>query len=163
MNTPAEVFESAPTPQRHASTTAGTLQKRRKTQVSFATELWQMRVRSRIKTARIIRRLECHVLAIPDPELDKDKVVELSPTQIRAAEILLAKTLPNLQSVEITHNSSYDKLTTEQLREMLRERLAAMPGLILDMLPNVQLAQDLSKEPESAIEQPDQVLDYDSK
>ena len=46
--------------------------------------------RSRIAVARIIDRLQSHIQG----ELD------LSPTQISAAKILLDKVLPNLQSVE---------------------------------------------------------------
>lgn len=46
--------------------------------------------RLRIQTTMIVKRLESHLLG----------EVEMSSTQIRAAEILLNKTLPNLQSIE---------------------------------------------------------------
>ena len=47
--------------------------------------------RAKIKASQIINRLQKHI----------DGEVELESTQIRAAEILLNKCLPNLQSVEM--------------------------------------------------------------
>ncbi len=47
--------------------------------------------RKRIKTTMIVKRLIDHI----------DGNIELTATQIRAAEILLNKTLPNLQALEI--------------------------------------------------------------
>lgn len=46
--------------------------------------------RTRIKVGQIVNRLQSHV----------DGIVELSPTQVRAAEILLRKVLPDLAMVE---------------------------------------------------------------
>jgi hypothetical protein len=51
---------------------------------------WDQAVRERIKTSMLVNRLADHVSG----------VVELSATQVRAAEILLSKTLPSLSSVE---------------------------------------------------------------
>ena len=48
--------------------------------------------RKRIQTTMLVKRLEDHVVG----------ECELSSTQIRAAEILLKKTLPDLSSVEMT-------------------------------------------------------------
>lgn len=48
--------------------------------------------RDKIKTSQLINRLERHVLA----------ELELSATQLKAIEILLRKTLPDLASVEHT-------------------------------------------------------------
>lgn len=49
-------------------------------------------VRARIQTGVLTQRLQDHVLG----------KVELSPTQIRAADILLKKAIPDLQSTELT-------------------------------------------------------------
>ena len=49
--------------------------------------------RDSIKTSMLINRLMDHI----DPECD----ITMSPSQIRAAEILLNKTLPNLSATEI--------------------------------------------------------------
>lgn len=46
--------------------------------------------RAKIQTSQIINRLAKHILG----------KLELSPTQVRAAEILLKKTLPDLTNVE---------------------------------------------------------------
>ena len=53
--------------------------------------------RAKIQTSQLINRLSDHVLG----------KLELSPTQVRAAEILLKKTIPDLSSAEnkteVTH------------------------------------------------------------
>jgi hypothetical protein len=53
---------------------------------------WPQATRDRIKTSMLVNRLADHVLNGQD----------MSPTQIRAAEILLKKTLPDLSAQEIT-------------------------------------------------------------
>jgi hypothetical protein len=50
------------------------------------------KVRDRIKTSMLIRRLTDHVVG----------KVEVSPTQLKAIEILLKKSLPDLSSVDTT-------------------------------------------------------------
>lgn len=52
-------------------------------------------VRSKIQTSQLINRLTDHALGI----------IELSPTQVRAIEILIKKTLPDLSAVELTGDS----------------------------------------------------------
>jgi hypothetical protein len=52
----------------------------------------QEEVREKIRTSQLINRLQDH--AFGD--------VELSPTQIKAIEVLLRKNLPDLGAVEIT-------------------------------------------------------------
>lgn len=49
------------------------------------------RTRAKIQTSQIINRLQSHV----------DGDVELTNSQVRAAEVLLSKTLPSLSNVEI--------------------------------------------------------------
>ena len=56
-------------------------------------EGWDQNVRSRIQTSMLLNRLRDHVVG----------KVELSPTQIRAAEILLKKSIPDLTATEVTH------------------------------------------------------------
>ena len=53
-------------------------------------EGWAQSVRERIKTSMILNRLQDHTLGKCD----------LSNTQVRAAEILLRKTMPDLSQVE---------------------------------------------------------------
>lgn len=52
----------------------------------------QDEVRARIQTSQLINRLTDHALGH----------VELTPTQVRAIEILLKKSIPDLSSVELT-------------------------------------------------------------
>jgi hypothetical protein len=53
--------------------------------------------RLKIKTVALVNRLQTHALAKTDL---------MSASQIQAAKILLAKTLPDLQSVEFTGDKS---------------------------------------------------------
>jgi hypothetical protein len=52
--------------------------------------LHQDDVRAKIQTSQLVNRLTDHALGN----------VELSPTQVRAIEILIKKTLPDLQAIE---------------------------------------------------------------
>jgi hypothetical protein len=49
-------------------------------------------VRSKIQTSQLVNRLTDHALG----------KIELSPTQVRSIEVLIKKTLPDLQSIEHT-------------------------------------------------------------
>ena len=55
-------------------------------------KLHQADVRSKIQASQLVNRLTDHALGH----------TELSNTQVRAIEILLKKTIPDLQSVELT-------------------------------------------------------------
>lgn len=57
----------------------------------------QEETRARIQTSQLINRLQNHALS--------EEVNELKPSQLRAIEILLKKSLPDLQSTEITGDS----------------------------------------------------------
>lgn len=59
---------------------------------------WDESVRERIKTSMLVNRLTNHALGS----------VEMSPTQVRAAEILLSKTLPSLTSTALTVSDKRD-------------------------------------------------------
>ena len=54
--------------------------------------LHQDDVRAKIQTSQLVNRLTDHALG----------TIELSPTQVRAIEILIKKTLPDLQSVDLS-------------------------------------------------------------
>ncbi len=65
------------------------------------------RTRAKIQTSQLINRLISHV----------NGEVELSTTQVRAAEILLKKTLPDLSSVEVGSDPDKPmKMTFEWLK-----------------------------------------------
>lgn len=53
--------------------------------------------RERIKTTQLVNRLEKHALG----------EIEMEPTQVRAIEVLLRKSLPDLSAV--THSGDKDK------------------------------------------------------
>jgi hypothetical protein len=53
--------------------------------------------RERIKTTQLVNRLEKHALG----------EIEMEPTQVRAIEVLLKKSLPDLSAV--THSGDKDK------------------------------------------------------
>lgn len=75
-------------------------------------KLHQADVRSKIQASQLINRLTDHV----------DGKVELSMSQLRAAEILLKKSLPDLSSVEISGDpenplQTVTKVTIEPLNK----------------------------------------------
>lgn len=68
------------------------------------------RTRLKIKTSQLINRLNNHALG----------EIEMTASQIRAAEILLNKTLPNLAAMQVTadiqvssHEQMLDQLETQ--------------------------------------------------
>lgn len=64
-------------------------------------------VRQKIQASQLINRLQAHV----------DGQVELSATQVRAAEILLSKTVPNLASIESFNQTEVSVISTEPISE----------------------------------------------
>lgn len=64
--------------------------------------------RDSIKTSMLIKRVYGHAIG----------EVEMSPTQLRAAEILLKKTLPDLQSIDHTGD-----VTFTDARQLTRQEL----------------------------------------
>lgn len=67
------------------------------------------KVRERIKTSVIANRLMKHVLG----------QLELSPTQVRAAEILLRKCLPDLSAVEHSGETTHRSISELSRAELL--------------------------------------------
>ena len=69
-------------------------------------------VRTKIQTSQLINRLADHGLG----------KIELSATQVRSIEVLLKKTLPDLQAVEhsgeIANHYDLSRLTTERLLQI---------------------------------------------
>jgi hypothetical protein len=59
------------------------------------------RTRAKIQTSQIINRLQAHVSG----------EVDMTSTQVRAAEILLKKTLPDLAAIELTGNGPEGAIT----------------------------------------------------
>ncbi len=66
-------------------------------------------VRSKIQASALIGRLTKHV----------EGEIELSPTQVRAAEILLKKTLPDLGSVEMTGDPDQPLHVTTKIERVI--------------------------------------------
>lgn len=63
-----------------------------RTRKGTATTGWPLEVRNRIQTSMLVNRLTDHALG----------KVELQPTQVKAIEILLKKTMPDLSQVSGT-------------------------------------------------------------
>lgn len=62
----------------------------------------QERARSAIQTTQLVKRLQFFALDKEDPA--SGKVPDLDGTKLKAIEMLLKKTLPDLSSVEISGN-----------------------------------------------------------
>ena len=82
----------------------------------------QDEIRDKIQTTQLIKRLENHAL---------DDSFELTPSRIKAIEVLLRKSLPDLTSIEMTganggaiEYATVDpsKLSTDALKEILQAR-----------------------------------------
>jgi hypothetical protein len=70
------------------------------------------KTRAKIQTSQLINRLTAHALG----------EVEMSTSQVRAAEVLIRKTLPDLSAVDMNHDATDDLL---QRIEEARQRVAA--------------------------------------
>lgn len=75
-------------------------------------------VRTKIQASVLINRLEQHAAG----------KIDMSPTQVRAAEVLLKKILPDLQSAELHHHDETADMSEEQLAQRLAATLAALPA-----------------------------------
>mgnify|MGYP000151929584 FL=1 len=57
------------------------------------------RSRDAIQTTQLVKRLNCFALGEKD---DAGNVVDIDPTRLRAIEVLLRKTLPDLSAVQLS-------------------------------------------------------------
>lgn len=76
--------------------------------------------RARIQTSHLLNRLQQH----------NDGLIEMSATQIKAAEILLSRSLPTLASIEVTNINANDKLTEAEIFAKLAGYFQADPTLL---------------------------------
>lgn len=72
----------------------------------------QEEIRTKIQASQILNRLQDHL----------DGSIELSATQVKVAEILLKKTLPDLQSIELSGDED------NPIRTVQRIELVALTG-----------------------------------
>jgi len=73
--------------------------------------------RDRIDAAKLLKKLDDHA--------DNAETTPMSGTQIKAAEILLRKVIPDLKAVELsgTLTTRYEALSDEVLNGVIAERL----------------------------------------
>ena len=89
----------------------------------------QEEVKIKIKTSQLVNRLQSHI----------DGKVELNATQVRGIEILLARTLPTLSSVEQT--THVDPIPSQQeLDSMLQSAIGSMDDIQLAKLGLMRIA-----------------------
>lgn len=81
-----------------------------RTRKGTATSGWPVEVRQRIQTSMLINRLTDHALG----------KIKMEPTQVRAIEILLRKTMPDLSQIDGTMK------VTRDVAEMDDAELAAI-------------------------------------
>jgi hypothetical protein len=79
--------------------------------------------RSAIQVGMLVKRLNDYAIGAEDAK-------EMSVTQIQAAKILLDKSLPSLQSADITAHSSPQIESEEALIAQLRALIVKYPSLI---------------------------------
>lgn len=81
--------------------------------VNTAKKSWQERAetwREKIRVSVIITRLEKHA----------NGETEMTPTQVKAAQVLLDRVMPTLSASEVTRKT--ETITPDQLIQMMRER-----------------------------------------
>ena len=105
--------------------------------------------RESVQAGSIIKRLRDH----GDGKLEN----ELSPTQIKAYEVILARLVPTLTAVEQTNVNTEDSLTEEQILLKLQQVIDAHPEVVAKMLQAKQSkpdpTQDCGVNTESAAQQ----------
>jgi len=77
------------------------------------------KARLAIKTSWIVRRLQQNFAG----ELDEP----LTPSQLKSAELLLARTMPVLQSVEVTQDPEVPKIGPHEAMAQLEEYIKELP------------------------------------
>jgi 6-pyruvoyl-tetrahydropterin synthase len=76
----------------------------------------------------------------------KDKKVEMSPSQVKAAQVLLDRVMPTLSASEITHKK--ETISPEELIRTMRDRYGDefADRLVKDYLPKPQETLNLKQE-----------------
>src|SRR3990167_11121464 len=99
------------------------------------------KTREKIRASMLVNRLQDHV----------EGKAEMSSTQVKAASVLLAKTLPDLTSADIHDSRQHESRTYEDIRlELIREHGEPMALLLLkeisqgDYLKMVQVKQTVT-------------------
>jgi hypothetical protein len=77
----------------------------------------QDQVREAIRTTQLVKRLQFFALAEKD---EAGNVVEIDPNRLRAIEVLLKKSLPDLSSVELTGDPDNPVHVAEIRRTIVR-------------------------------------------
>lgn len=79
------------------------------------TRPYPQRARERIAATKVIDRLVAHV----------NGEIDMSPTQVRAASILLNKVLPDLRAVEVDVHAKFKTISTVRLTDEQLMAIAA--------------------------------------
>jgi hypothetical protein len=90
------------------------------------------RIRERIQVGMLVTQLE----KASQGEID------LSPTQVSAAKILLDKALPSLQAVEHTEGNSFEQMSEEEILGLVNALITSNPGLIAKLGIGLRPVQD---------------------
>ena len=88
------------------------------------------KTRDKIKTTQLINRLQ--MFAMGEKDYKTGKQVEMSPSQVKAIEVLLGKSLPSLQSIDQKVDLSPPKTEEEMLMEL--KNLVLKNPELLDLL-----------------------------
>lgn len=93
-----------------------------------------------IQSTQIVNRLQKHF----NGELSKP----LDATQLKAAEMLLARTMPTLSAVEQTNVNPMDQMSEAQLIQQLQLLISANPELATQLLAQMN-TQHVTKQQDS--------------
>lgn len=76
--------------------------------------------RAKIKVSQVLNRLQSYALGEPSPAGDK---VEMTPSQVKAASVLLSKAMPDLSQADVTQNHEGQRMSYQDLTDRLSARL----------------------------------------
>jgi hypothetical protein len=78
------------------------------------TKLQQEQTRAAIKTTQLVKRLQCYALGIPEPNaVEGAPPAEIDSGRLKAIEILLRKSLPDLSAVTLSGDADSPIVTKE--------------------------------------------------
>lgn len=83
------------------------------------TKLQQDQTRAAIQTTQLVKRLQCYALGIPEPNASGSGAppAELDAGRLKAIEILLRKSLPDLQSIAISGDGPDGEIIFRTVKE----------------------------------------------
>jgi hypothetical protein len=99
--------------------------------------------KDRIRAEHLARRLFNFAKA----KGDKAKKLSMDSNQVAAARVLIERGKPALQAIEQTQVNEYDRMTEEEMEDLIRALITSNPGLIERLGIRPQLVSPQTADP----------------